>query len=94
MSRNFLCSFRKISTCKSKPPVCIIHGSKDDVVPLALGKFTAKTLKSIGFEVQMHEIENLPHAIDLECVKIAADFLRGNLEINRNPSVNNSNEEF
>lgn len=63
------------STCKSKPPVCIIHGSKDDVVPLALGKFTAKTLKSIGFEVQMHEIENLPHAIDLQCVKIAADFL-------------------
>ncbi len=65
-----------IATCKSKPPICIIHGSKDDVVPLSLGKFTAKTLKSIGFSVEMHEIQNLPHAIDLQCVKIAADFLK------------------
>ena len=65
-----------IATCKSKPPICIIHGSKDDVVPLSLGKFTAKTLKSIGFSVEMHEIQNLQHAIDLQSVKIAADFLK------------------
>ena len=65
-----------IATCQSKPPICIIHGSKDDVVPLSLGKFTAKTLKSIDFRVEMHEIDNLPHAIDLQCVKIAADFLK------------------
>ncbi len=65
-----------ISNCKTKPPVCIIHGENDDVVPLPLGKFTAKTLKQIGVNVKIHEIANLAHGIDMRCLKIAADFLK------------------
>lgn len=65
-----------IETCKSKPPICIIHGEKDDVVPLTMGKFTAKTLKNIGVDVQIHEIPNLGHSIDMRCLKLASDFLK------------------
>jgi len=65
-----------IATCKSKPPICIIHGSNDDVVSLALGKFTAKTLKQIGFDVQFHEVNELGHSIDMRCIDIAKKFFK------------------
>ncbi len=65
-----------IATCQSKPPVCIIHGSDDDVVHCTLGKFAAKTLKQMSLEVEFHEIPNLPHAIDLRCINIACEFLK------------------
>jgi phospholipase/carboxylesterase len=65
-----------ISTCKSKPPVCLIHGIDDDVVPCTLGKFTAKVLKSNGFDVQLHEIPNLGHSIEMNGIKHAQNFLK------------------
>lgn len=66
-----------VSTMKSKPPVCIIHGEHDDVVPCALGKFTAKVLKQSGVDVSFTEIPNLSHAIDMKCIKVAMKFCEG-----------------
>ena len=66
-----------VATCKTKPPVCLVHGGKDAVVPCALGKFTAKLLKQNGFDVYFHEIEGLEHSINLDSIRIAKEFLEG-----------------
>ena len=54
-----------ISTCKSRPPICLIHGSDDDVVPCTLGKFTTKILQNNGFNVEFHQISKLGHSIEM-----------------------------
>jgi phospholipase/carboxylesterase len=64
-----------ISSVQSKPPFCVIHGSEDEVVPCGLGKFTAKALKQIGCNVNLHEIRHLGHSINDDCIEIACDFL-------------------
>ncbi len=66
-----------ISTCKTKPPVCLIHGNKDAIVPCTLGKFTAKVLKQNGFDVAFHEIDDLEHSINLDGIKLSKIFLEG-----------------
>lgn len=65
-----------IATHNSKPKICLIHGSDDDIVPCTLGKFTAKTLKNNGFDATFHEIPNLPHSIDMQGIKHAQQFLQ------------------
>lgn len=64
-----------IASCCSKPPICLVHGKNDNVVPCVLGKFTAKTLKNNGFNISFHEINNLEHSINAEGIKIVKDFL-------------------
>lgn len=64
-----------ITSCKTKPPVCMIHGNQDTVVPCSLGKFTVKTLKQNGVNAEFHEIPNLGHSIEMHGIKIAKNFL-------------------
>lgn len=64
-----------IMNCKSKPPVCMVHGNVDSVVPCTLGKFTAKLLSSNGFKAEYHEINGLSHSIDIDGIKHARAFL-------------------
>ncbi len=65
-----------ISSCKSKPPICMIHGSDDDVVPCTLGKFTAKILKENKISTEFYEIPNLGHSIEMQGIKHAQKFLK------------------
>lgn len=65
-----------IANAKSKPKICMIHGNEDDIVPCALGKFAAKTLKQTGIACEFHELPNLGHSIDERGINIARNFLR------------------
>jgi len=59
----------------SRPPVCLIHGNADDVVPYAaLGQAEA-ALKAQGVSVASHTRPFVGHSIDMEGVKIAGEFL-------------------
>lgn len=60
----------------SKPPVCLIHGEQDDVVPFAAMAHAEKTLKAAGIPVETHARPYLPHSIDPEGLDIAQKFLR------------------
>lgn len=60
---------------KSKPPVCLIHGDADDVVPFTAMAQAEKTLKENGFAIEAHRRPNLPHSIDMEGIEIAKGFL-------------------
>ncbi len=64
---------------QSKPPVCLIHGTADQVVPFHFMAEAEKALKDAGVEVESHTRPGLAHGIDLEGLKIAKDFLRKRL---------------
>ena len=59
-----------------KPPICLIHGQMDDVVPYVSMKHASDTLKTVGIEAETHTRKGLGHSIDLEGIKIAGEFLK------------------
>ncbi|OSQ38807.1 alpha/beta hydrolase [Thalassospira mesophila] len=63
----------------SRPPVTLIHGSADPVVPIQASRMALTALKENGFDVTLHERPGLPHGIDGEGLTIAADFLKKHL---------------
>jgi phospholipase/carboxylesterase len=60
---------------RSNPPMCLIHGGMDDVVPYQLSENTKNILENFNVDVDFHKIENLGHSIDLKGLKIASEFL-------------------
>jgi phospholipase/carboxylesterase len=64
----------------SKPDVCLIHGTADDVVPFDAMNQAAAALEAAGFNVETHARRNLPHSIDVEGIEIAIKFLKSRLQ--------------
>jgi phospholipase/carboxylesterase len=63
----------------SRPPVCLIHGEADDVVPFAALKHASDTLASHGVKVETHSRPFLGHSIDMDGIKAASAFLKAKL---------------
>ncbi|MEZ5690459.1 MAG: alpha/beta fold hydrolase [Rickettsiales bacterium] len=60
----------------ARPPIALIHGEADDVVPYSSLAHATQTLKEHGCGVQSHTRPFLGHSIDMEGIVIAAEFLR------------------
>ena len=58
-----------------QPPICLIHGEDDDVVPFASMGHAADVLSACGVDTVTHARPNLPHSIDMEGVEIGGKFL-------------------
>ena len=67
------------STVTSRPPVCLIHGALDNVVPYAAMGAAEMALGQAGVAVETHTRPMLAHGIDPEGVDIAAAFLKRHL---------------
>ena len=63
----------------SRPPVLLVHGTLDDVVPSELSSNAAEALTSAGSFVELHLIPGIGHEIDTEGVALGAAFLRQHL---------------
>jgi phospholipase/carboxylesterase len=64
-------------TCENtNTPICLIHGTSDEVVPHT-SMLAAKTkLQNLGFtNVETHSVKNLSHSIDLNSLKTATNFI-------------------
>lgn len=59
----------------TRPPVCLIHGDMDDIVPYAAMQSAEQSLKQYGVNVAAHTRQFLGHSIDMEGLKIAGEFL-------------------
>lgn len=59
----------------AKPPVCIIHGDQDQVVPLAMGAAAAETLRGKGYEVSYHVSPGVGHGISPDGLGFASHFI-------------------
>jgi phospholipase/carboxylesterase len=61
---------------QSRPPVCLIHGEEDMVVPFAAMEHATYALKTEAVRVESHARPYLGHGIDPEGLELAASFLR------------------
>jgi phospholipase/carboxylesterase len=61
---------------RSRPPVTLVHGDSDEVIPVEALGFTRETLAAAGFAVAWHVRPGLGHGIDEPGLRIGASFLR------------------
>jgi phospholipase/carboxylesterase len=59
----------------SRPPVMLVHGSADDVIPVAALHLTREVLAGAGISVDWHVRDGLGHGIDEEVVRMTAQYL-------------------
>lgn len=68
-----------LAETKTKPPICLIHGEQDDVVPFAAMGAAEKELKASDFKIETHPRPYLPHSIDPGGIDIAIGFLKSKI---------------
>lgn len=69
-----------VDTKYHKPPIILIHGEADDVVPVTDTPSAAEKLKALGFDVEFHTIPQLPHGIDGNGIGFAKKWLLNTLK--------------
>ncbi|HWA19262.1 MAG TPA: dienelactone hydrolase family protein [Devosia sp.] len=63
------------ASVRPKPPVAIIHGDEDNVVPVDLGRLAAKDLTAVGFDVSLYISPGAGHGIGPDGLDFATSFL-------------------
>ena len=63
------------ATIRSKPPVLLVHGDRDDVVPTEMLFFSKEVLAAAGVSCQWHLSRGLAHGIDEEGLRQGGLFL-------------------
>lgn len=63
---------------KSRPPVLLVHGMADQLVPFAAMGAAATALQSLGLAVETLARPGLPHSIDPEGLASGGQFLQKN----------------
>ena len=63
----------------SKPPVLLIHGDADPMVPVQSLPEAADALVKAGFETYAHVCKGVGHSIDNEGLSLALGFLKDKL---------------
>lgn len=60
----------------SRPEVMLIHGDRDDIIPVEALKYTQIALQQQGISVRSHIAQGIAHGIDGESTWLAGAFLR------------------
>lgn len=60
---------------RSKPPVLLVHGAADQVVPVAALHAAERALTPLGVDVRTHISPGLGHSVDAEGLRLGAAFL-------------------
>ncbi|MDP2697028.1 alpha/beta hydrolase [Thalassospira sp.] len=63
----------------NKPPVLLVHGTTDPVVPVEASRLARDTLMQTGFDITLHERPGLQHGIDEQGIALATQFLKEHL---------------
>lgn len=67
---------RPIFDGNNQTPMCLMHGTDDEVINIEAMYKGEKYLSGLGFNVQAHAIPFLGHSIDIKCIKIAINFIK------------------
>jgi phospholipase/carboxylesterase len=60
---------------RSKPPILLVHGDRDDRLPVELLDRATEVLTASGVAVEHHVRPGLGHSIDEEGIRLGRDFL-------------------
>lgn len=69
----------RLASARSKPPVLLIHGDADPMVPVASLPAAADALSAAGFQTYTHICKGLGHSIDMQGLSLALGFLHDRL---------------
>jgi phospholipase/carboxylesterase len=61
---------------RTRPPVLLVHGTRDTVVPFAALNEAETELHRLGFEVESHGAAGLGHGVDPKGLELGRDFAR------------------
>jgi phospholipase/carboxylesterase len=61
---------------RTKPPILLVHGTTDSVVPFSALKEAQTGLHRLGFEVETHVASGLGHGVDPKGLELGRDFAR------------------
>ena len=64
---------------KTKPPVLLVHGDQDDVVPVQSLPEAGEALSGAGFQVYAHIMKGTAHGIAPDGLSVALAFMRDRL---------------
>lgn len=64
---------------KVRPPVLLMHGDVDEVIPVEAMHTSREALAAAGFAIEWHERPGLGHGIDTETLNISGSFLATHL---------------
>jgi phospholipase/carboxylesterase len=70
---------------RSKPPVLLVHGAADQVVPVAALHMAERELKRLGVRVRTHISPTLGHSVDEQGLRLGAAFLQETLRQDQEP---------
>ena len=65
----------------SKPPVLLVHGDADDIVPVSALREAGDALSRAGFETYAHIMKGTAHGIAPDGLSVALSFMRDKLGI-------------
>lgn len=60
---------------RSRPPVLLVHGDRDEMIPHQAMLMSAQALAAADIAVEWHLARGLGHGIDAEGLKLGGDFL-------------------
>ena len=60
---------------KSRPPVLLVHGDQDDLIPVQALFHASSGLASLGVPVEWHMSQGIGHGIDQEGLRHGGEFL-------------------
>jgi len=66
---------------KSKPPVFLLHGDKDTIVPLTHMLEAKEFFNKIDYKIKTKILKNCEHHIPVEASSLALDYIKKNLYI-------------
>jgi len=64
---------------RSRPPVLLVHGDRDDVIPAQALPQSSEALAALGIPVEWHISQGIGHGIDAEGLRQGGEFLARNL---------------
>lgn len=64
------------TSLRSRPPVLLIHGDADDILPIAAFHQAKTALDRLGFDLTTHVSHRLGHSIDEAGLTLGREFLR------------------
>lgn len=60
---------------RTRPPVLLLHGDEDPMIPITAFERAGQTLKRLGFPLATHVSQGLGHSIDIEGLRLGGAFL-------------------
>jgi len=71
----------------SRPPILLVHGEDDEVIPVEAIHVAGQALKGAGLSVDCHVRPGLGHGIDTVGLGLAGRFLMNHLDVRQNSAT-------